>query len=138
MKSIWLVLSALFFLSSIPSFAQTAAADVTINYTLPTTNTDGTAIPATGPNSIAKVRFFLSTSSVPADLSGLTPTLEAPPGSTNTVSGFSAAVGDVIHIRAQVCNAAGTCGLASNEVTKTVVAATPGAATINTITITIK
>lgn len=118
------------------AFAQTSTADIKIDYSLPAVNTDGTAIPTTGPNSLSKVRFYLSTSVIPSDVSTLTPTLETTPGTTSTVP-FSASVGQTVHVRIQVCNVAGTCSLASNEVTKAITASTPGAPVINTITITV-
>lgn len=134
-------LIALLALAAIPLSAEAQVqgqADVKLQYTLPTTNTDGTAIPATGANSLSKVRIFLSLSAIPADVSGLTPTLETSPGTSATVSAFSASVGATIHARLQVCNVAGICAAATNEATGIVTASTPNPAILNTVTITIK
>lgn len=113
-------------------------ADITVNYTLPTKNTDGSNIPTTGLNSLSKARFYLSNSVVPADLSGLTPTLEAPIGTSAVVPGFSTSLGATIHVRMTVCNVAGVCSDPTNDFTGIVTAAKPGSPVFNSLTITIK
>lgn len=120
------------------AYAQSPTASVVVKYTMPTVNTDGTSIPATGPNSLAKVQVWLSLTpwAVDADVSG-PPTSEAAPGTSST-SQFSASVGDTVYARVKVCNVAGNCGPASNQASGVVKAATPGAATMNTVEITLK
>jgi len=138
----WVYLSALCWwavLAAVTVTAQVAGtADVTLNYTLPIKNTDNSDIPATGLNSLSKVRIYLSNSAIPADVSGLTPTLETPPGTTATVSAFSTSLGATIHARITVCNVAGACSAATNESTAVVTAKVPGSPTFNTLIITVK
>lgn len=115
--------------------AQTVPASITLNLTLPTQNTDGTAIPATGQSSLAKVQVWLSTATIPTTAS--TPTVEATPVVTTIVQPFSAAIGDKIFARVKVCNVAGSCSAMSVEVSKSVPVPQPGAPTSVTFTIAI-
>lgn len=110
-------------------------ASVVLNYTMPMTNTDGSSIPATGPNSLAKVQIWLSLTpwASGTDVSG-TPTSEAAPGTTST-STFSAAVGATVYARMKVCNVGGVCSDSSNQASGIAQAAKPGSATLNTVTI---
>jgi len=133
-----LALIALDFIAVRCAYAQTATASVVLKYTMPTVNTDGTTIPATGPNSLAKVQVWLSLTpwATDVDVSG-PPTSEAAPGTTST-SQFAASVGDTVYARVKVCNLAGNCGPTSNQASGVVKAATPGSATMNTVEITLK
>lgn len=126
-------------LASATAAAQVpGTADVSVNYTLPTKNLDGTDIPATGLSSLSKTRLYLSNSAIPSDVSSLQPTLETAIGTSAVVPAFSTSIGSTIHVRVVVCNAAGGCSPASSEATVLVVAKTPGSAVVNTVTISIK
>lgn len=130
-----LALIAVFALAPFLVHAQTATGLVTLNYTMPTQNTDESPIPASGPNSLAKVQIWLSLTPWASgqDVSGA-PTVETTPGTSST-SQFAASVGATVYARARVCNVAGNCSPTSGQASGTVQAATPGAVVINTITI---
>lgn len=121
---------------AIPAFGQTSTTSVVINYTLPTTNTDGSAIPATGLLSLSKVKVYVSTSAIPADGAGVTPVI-LDVGSPATVQ-VAAGVGETVHVRLTPCNVVGSCATLSNEVTRIVTAKTPNPAVIDSVGINIK
>lgn len=116
--------------------AQAASADLAINYTPSTKATDGSTLPASGPDSLAKVQFWLSLTPITAPVTGA-PTAEAAPGTSNTVN-FAASVGQTVYVTMKQCNVSGTCSVQANPVQVVIVGKTPGQPVINTITVTLK
>jgi hypothetical protein len=110
-------------------------ASIRLDWTLPTQNVDGTAIPATGSNALARVEGWISTSAIPnAPTTPATFTL-TPVGVTTTQS-ISVPAGSTVRARLRACNSAGLCSALTNEVS-TVAPGTPGTITNVTIGITI-
>lgn len=99
-------------------------ATVTLNWTLPTTNTDGTAIPATGANALAKVEGWISTSAIPASPTTAATFTLTPAGVTTTQT-VSVPAGSTVRTRLRACNNAGLCSVLTNEVS-TVAPGQPG------------
>lgn len=116
------------------AFAQVPA-DIRLNWTLPTTNTDGSTIPATGTNALAKVEGWISTTAIPATPT-TAPTFTLTPAGVTTTQTVSVAAGSTIRARLRACNNAGLCSALSTEVS---VAAPgqPGSITNVTIAITL-
>lgn len=115
------------------AYAQTVPATITLNLTLPTQNTDGTAIPATGASSLAKVQVWLSSATIPTSAGA--PTAEATPVATTIVQPFTGTIGGTIFARVKVCNVAGSCSAMSVETSKAVPVPQPGVPTSVTISI---
>jgi hypothetical protein len=110
-------------------------ADISLNWTLPTQNVGGTPIPATGPDSLAKVEGWISTSTIPNSPT-IAPTFTLTPVGVTTTQTVSVAAGSAVRIRLRTCNVAGFCSGLTNEVT-TPVAGVPGLITNVIIKITI-
>lgn len=135
MKTLFSVL-ALLFVCSVAQAQAAPSADLAINYTLSTKATDGSTLPATGPDSIGKVQFWLSLTPITAPVTGA-PTVEAAPGTSNTVN-FAASVGQTVYVTIKQCNVSLTCSVQANPVQVVITGKTPGQPTINTITVTLK
>lgn len=114
--------------------AQTVPAVANLSWTLPTQNSDGTPIPASGANSLVRVEGFLSAAVIAAVPAG-TPTFTLTPIVTTTSQTFPIAAGGTVHVRLRVCNAA-LCSDLSNEVT-ILAPGKPGVPTNVTISITL-
>lgn len=115
----------------LPGLAQ--AASVTVNWTNPTTATDGSAL--TGSQALTSIQVFLATSPI-ADTSTMTPTATLTATATTTNQTITAAPGQTIYARVKACNSAG-CSVFSNQGTKLVPVVVPGVPTSVTITINI-
>jgi hypothetical protein len=110
-------------------------ATVSLNWTLPTQNTDGSAIPSTGANALAKVEGWIATTAIPA--SPTTPaTFTLTPAGVTTTQTVSVAAGSTVRARVRTCNNAGLCSVLTNEVT-VVAPGQPGTITNVTIQITL-
>jgi hypothetical protein len=110
-------------------------ASVVLDWTLPTQNVGGTPIPATGPDSLAKVEGWISTSTIP-NAPTTAPTFTLTPVGVTTTQTITVTAGATGRARLRVCNVAGFCSSLSNEVTFPV-AGVPGSITNVTIRITI-
>lgn len=107
------------------------AADATVSWTMPATNTDGSAIPASGAGSIASTRVeYGSCSGTAFGTKAGEVTVPAPATST-TITGFAA--GSTACFRAYVKNTYGTESAPSGVVSKTFPTPTPNPPTIVTI-----
>jgi hypothetical protein len=131
-----LLLLALACLLSPAAALSQVPATVRIDWTLPTQNTDGTAIPATGANALAKVQGWISTTTAIPNTPATAPTFTVTPAGATTTQTLSVAAGSTIRVRLSVCNNATLCSALSDEVTA-VAPGSPGAITNVTIQITI-
>jgi hypothetical protein len=95
---------ALLLLSSVAQ-AQVPAT-IRLDWTLPTQNTDNTAIPATGANALAKVEGWISTSAI-SDAPTGAPTFTLTPVGVTTTQTVTAPAGATLNIRLRVINFAG-------------------------------
>jgi hypothetical protein len=105
---------ALLLLSSV-AHAQVPAT-IRLDWALPTQNTDGTPIPATGQNALAKVQGWISTTAIPASPT-TAPTFTLTPVGTTTTQTISVPAGATIRARLNVCNNATLCSVLTAEVT---------------------
>jgi hypothetical protein len=119
-----------------PTALSQVPATVRIDWTLPTQNTDGTAVPATGANALAKVQGWISTTTAIPNTPTTAPTFTVTPVGVTTTQTLSVAAGSTIRVRLNVCNNATLCSALSNEVA-TVAPGSPGTITNVTIQITI-
>jgi hypothetical protein len=110
-------------------------ASVQLNWTLPTTNTDGTTIPASGANALAKVEGWISTATIPASPT-TAPTFTLTPAGVTTTQSVSVPAGSTVRARLRACNSAGLCSVLTNEVS-VVAPGQPGSITNVTIQITL-
>lgn len=110
-------------------------ADIKLNWTLPTTNTDGTSIPVSGANALAKVEGWISTSTIPANPTTAATFTLTPAGVTTTQT-VSVPAGSTVRARVRACNTAGLCSALTNEVS-VVAPGQPGSITNVTIQITL-
>jgi hypothetical protein len=110
-------------------------ASVTLNWTLPATNTDGTTIPASGANALAKVEGWISTTTIPSSPTTAATFTLIPAGVTTTQT-VSVPAGSTVRARLRACNNAGLCSVLTNEVT-VVAPGQPGSITNVTIAITL-
>ena len=128
------ILAVLCLLLPAISWAQTVPATVTLEWALPTQNTNGTPIPATGTGSLTKIQVWLATSPIPANTTSA-PTVEITPVGTTTTRTVNVAPGGTVYARLKACNA-NLCSVFSNEVSAQI-AQQPGVPTNVTIRITI-
>lgn len=113
--------------------AQTVPASVTLNWSLPATAADGSAL--TGTQALTKCGVWLSSQTIPATTTA-NPTAEVTPAGTTTTQSFTIAKGGTIFARVACANSQGY-GALANEVTKVVPVSAPGVPTNVTITITV-
>ena len=135
MKKMFSILStlALLFLCALPAQAQTQTATVVINYTQPTTGTQGEAL--TGASALTKAQFWLSTTAgIPDTAATTTPTAVQTPIGTTENATIQASVGQRVYVRMNVCSAS-ACGGLTNEASGVVTAVIPGLPNVVTITI---
>jgi hypothetical protein len=99
------------------------AADATLTWTMPTQNTDGSAIPASGPGSLTSTRVEFGTCSGALFGTKAGEQSVAAPATTMTISGFSAA--QTACFRAFVSNTYGVESAASAVASKVFPAPTP-------------
>jgi hypothetical protein len=118
-----------------PMVPAQVPASVALNWTLPTTNTDGTTIPASGANALAKVEGWISTTTIPASPTTAATFTLTPAGVTTTQT-VSVAAGSTVRARLRACNNAGLCSALTNEVS-VVAPGQPGTITNVTINITL-
>ena len=102
--------------------SPTRAGDAVLTWTLATQNTDGTAIPATGPTSLAATRVEWGTCSGSAFGTVVGQQTVATPATTYTVTGLAAGVWC---FRAYSRTVAGLESAPTNVVTKTILQAPP-------------
>ena len=122
----------LFLLFLLPGLAS--AANITVNWVLPTTATDGTAL--TGSQALTSVQVFIATAPI-ADASTAAPTATLTATATTTNQVVTAAVGQTLYARIKACNSAG-CSIFSNQASKVVPASVPGVPTSVTITLNVE
>ena len=122
----------LFLLFLFPGLAS--AANITVNWVLPTTATDGTAL--TGSQALTSVQVFIATAPI-ADASTAAPTATLTATATTTNQVVTAAVGQTLYARIKACNSAG-CSIFSNQASKVVPASVPGVPTSVTITLNVE
>jgi hypothetical protein len=134
MKNMLALLFAAACLYLAPAQAQVPAS-IQLTWALPTQNTDGTAVPSTGDNALAKVEGWISTSTI-ASVPATPATFTLTPAGVTAVQTLSVPAGSTIRARIRVCNVAGICSALSNEVTKAV-AGMPNTITNVTIQITV-
>lgn len=115
--------------------AQTPTATIRVDWTLPTKNTDGTDIPATGPNSIAAVEGFISASAIPNAPTSAPTFVQTPAGNT-TSQPLTLPAGSTARVRIRVITVGGIRSDLTTEVTA-VVPGKPGVATGVTLQITL-
>jgi hypothetical protein len=127
----FLVLLAL--LVPFAAHAQTVPASVTLNWSLPTTAADGSAL--TGAQALTSCGVWLSSATIPATTTA-NPTAVVTPAGTSTTQSFQVAPGGTIFARVACANSAGY-GAFTNEVTKAVPVSKPGVPTNVTISITV-
>lgn len=111
--------------------ALTSAATATINWSAPTTATDGTAL--TGQQAITSYQVWVSTLSIPSTTTG-NPTATITGSATTTTQTIAANPGATIYARVKACNAAG-CSDFSAEASKVLPITTPNPPTNITVTI---
>lgn len=104
--------------------AQTVPATITVTWTLPTLNTDGSAIPATGGDALAKVEGWISTAVIP-NVPTTAPTFTVTPAGTTTVQTVTVAPGATVRVRIRAVNNSNAASDLTNEVT-VVAPAKPG------------
>lgn len=114
--------------------AQTVQKTASVQWTNPTKMTDGAPIPATGPESLAKIQVFMAAAPI-ADTSTMAPSLELGPGVTTATHTITAGVGGKVHVRVKACNVALVCSDFSAPTSVDVTAGKPGVPTQVTITI---
>lgn len=123
--ALWMLGFAFMALSSWVNVAQ--AQNITFSqkytWTLPITNTDGTPIPATGPNALAKVEGWITsgTATTP-DAPTTTPTFTLTPAGVTITQAITVPAGTTIRMRPRVCNNAGFC----SDLPAAVISAAPG------------
>jgi|SRR5688572_3757492 len=110
-----------------------SAADINLNWTLPTTAENGT--PLTGAQAITSIQVYLATATIPNN-SGQAPTATLTGTPTTIVQPFVVNVGQTVFARLRACNSAG-CSAFSAEKSILVPGSVPGVPTNVTITITI-
>ena len=115
-----IALSAAFVLSALPKTAN--AGDAALTWTLATQNTDGSAIPASGPTSLTATRVEWGTCSGSAFGTVVGQQTVATPSVTYTVTGLAAGVWC---FRAYSRTVAGLESAPTNAVTKTILQAPP-------------
>lgn len=138
MKRIFGLLALLAAAMVLPAIAeaQTVPGTITIDYVLPTKNTDGSSIAATGPTSLVRAQIWVSNAPIPDSAINTLPTAEVTNVGASTTQPVQIAVGGKGYVRLRVCNLAGTCGNAlTTEVSATVVSPIPGVPTSVTITV---
>lgn len=109
------------------------AATATINWSAPSTATDGTAL--SGAQALTSYQVWLSTSSIPATTTApATATITGT--ATTTTQTLTASPGQTIYARVKACNAAG-CSDFSAEASKVLPVTTPNPPTNVTVTISI-
>lgn len=114
------------------TFASLAhAGDATVSWTLPTQNTDGSAIPATGTGSLTATRVEYGTCSGTAFGTKSGEVTVPAPGASVTISGFAA--GSTACFRAAAQNTFGIESAMSAVVSKTFPAPTPKPPVITTV-----
>lgn len=118
----------------VATMGKAFAADATVTWTMPTTNTDGSAIPASGSGAITSTRIEYGTCSGSAfGTSAGNVTVNAP-ATTATITGFAA--GSTACFRAFVRNTFGNESGPSGVVAKTFPTPTPNPPTLSaTITV---
>jgi hypothetical protein len=121
----------LFLLFMLPGLAS--AANITLNWSLPSLAADGTAL--TGTQALTSVQVFLSTSPI-ADSSTMAATVTLTPAASTTTQVFAASAGQTIYGRIKACNSGG-CSDFSAQASRLVPVAVPGVPTSVTITLTI-
>lgn len=112
--------------------APTFPAKVQINYVLPTKNTDGTDIAATGATALVKAQFWLSTATIPSNTTAPANAEVTALGTLTTTQTLTASVGQTVFVRARFCNAL-TCSDFTNEATGVVTAPKPGSGSITIV-----
>jgi hypothetical protein len=122
-----LALAALF----LPLLAHAATA--TINWSAPTTASDGTSL--TGAQAITSYQVWVSTATIPAN-TAMPPTATITGTATTTTQSITANPGATIYARVKACNSAG-CSDFSVEATKVLPVTTPNPPTNVTITLVI-
>lgn len=102
------------FLFVATAFAQTPPQrSVTLNWSLPITATDGSAL--TGVQALTKIQLFLGTATIPTTA---TPTVELASGTViTTTQSFNVPIGGSLFARVKACNAVG-CSDFSTELKK--------------------
>lgn len=134
------LLAALLLIAVGPAaLAQTAqpSANLTISWTHPTVNTDGSPIPATGAAALVKTQVWITASATPP-AAGVAPTAEVTPLGTATVQTVVADYGAKLFVFLKDCNTV-NCGVFSVPVSKDMPPApTPGVPTSVTLTIVLK
>ena len=113
--------------------ARAEAATATLNWTAPTTATDGSAL--TGSQAITSYQVWVSTATIPSTTT-TTPTATITGTATTTTQTITASPGATIFARVKACNAAG-CSDFSTEATKVLPLTVPNPPTNLTVTITI-
>lgn len=122
-----------------PAFAQTSAsAEITLDWMNPVLNTDGTAVPATGDDSLARAKIWIDSVAIPA--APVKNPIEVSYITGGVVQKFTTTVqlpaGGTAFIRMSVCNLGGTCSGLSDMITRVIpVIHTPGKPTSVTFTI---
>lgn len=121
-RALWVLGFALMALSTFVNYAQAQGITFSQKYTwtLPITNTDGTPIPATGPNALAKVEGWITsgTATTP-DAPTTAPTFVLTPAGVTITQTVSVPAGSTIRMRPRVCNNAGICSDLATQVIST-------------------
>lgn len=107
------------------------AATATINWSAPTTATDGS--PLTGAQAITSYQVWVSTATIPSTTT-MTPTATITGTATTTTQSVTANPGATIFARVKACNSAG-CSDFSAEASKALPVTVPGVPTTVTVTI---
>jgi len=130
-----LLFAAILLGASLAAHSQQISGNATVTWTLPTTNTDGTAIPATGATALTKVQIFAETATIPNNFAGA-PKTEVGPGAVTGQVTMTVSNNTTVYIRVKVYNIA-VCSDFSNEATKLITIPKPGVPTTVTFTVVI-